>query len=239
VHLYFYTASNDSNAQSGGDQGSPCTSGQSVNGGNIGTFTTSSTNGSNVLTYTAPSLGSFPSPIPQVTFTAAADADKKKTGTGIADLDSGIRVSISPLTATVPVGITPAQTASFNPSLLNTNPSTAVFKLVQPNTASKNTLDQSPNPCRYLHGRDSTTTDPGCGSIDVNGTYTALSLCRRIRLQRGCGPDYRFVVASSSSDPTHFAISTITLVNATTNPVAYSALYPRPSRQAESCRMFS
>ena len=206
----------------------PCTSGQSVNGGSIGTFTTSSTNGSNVLTYTAPSLGSFPSPIPQVTFTAAADADKKKAAAGIADLDSGIRVSISPLTATVPVGITPAQTASFNASLLNTNPSTAVYHLVQPNTASKNTLDQSPNPlsdtCTVTNP---TPTDPGCGSIDVNGTFTApIALPTTTTPTGGAAPTTVFVVASSSSDPTHFAIGTVTLVNSTTNPVAYSGLYP-------------
>jgi len=198
----------------------PCTSGQTVNGGNIGTWTTSSTNGSNVLTYTAPSLGSFPNPIPQLTFIATADADHKKTGTGIADLDSGIRVAISPLTATVPVGITPAQTASFNASLLNTNPSTAVFKLVQPNTASKNLVDQSPNPL-------SDSCDPTCGTIDVNGTYTApATIPATTTPPGGASPTTVSVVTSSSADPTHFALATITLVNATTNPVSYSGLYP-------------
>src|SRR5260221_1431318 len=144
----------------------PCTSGQTVNGGSIGTWTTSATNGSNVLTYTAPSLSNFPNPIPVISFIATADADHKKTGTGQVGLDSGIRVSITPLTATVPVGITPAQTASFNASLLNTNPSTAVFKLVQFDSASSNLLDRSPNPL-------SDSCDPTCGSIDVNGTFTA------------------------------------------------------------------
>jgi len=198
----------------------PCTSGQTVNGGSIGTFTTSSTNGSNVLTYTAPSLGSFPNPIPQVTFTAAADADKKKTGTGIADLDSGIRVSILPLTATVPVGIAIPQTASFNASLLNTNPSTVAFKLVQQNTSSKNTLDQSPNPL-------SDTCDPTCGTIDKNGTYTAPgTLPTATTPAGGASPTTVSVVAYSTQDTIHFAIATITLVNATTNPVSYSGLYP-------------
>jgi DNA-binding beta-propeller fold protein YncE len=206
----------------------PCTSGQSVNGGSIGTFTTSSTNGSNVLTYTAPSLGSFPNPIPQVTFTAAADADKKKTGTGIADLDSGIRVSVSPLTATVPVGITPAQTASFNASLLNTNPSTAAFKLVQQNTSSKNTLDQSPNPLSDTCTVASpTTANPGCGSIDVNGVYTApMAIPTATTPTGGASPTTVTVVAYSTQDTIHFALATITLVNATTNPVSYSRLYP-------------
>jgi DNA-binding beta-propeller fold protein YncE len=196
----------------------PCTSGQTVNGGSIGTFTTSSTNGSNVLTYTAPALGSFPNPIPQVTFTATADADKKKTATGIADLDSGIRVSISPLTATVPVGITPPQTASFNASLLNTNPSTVVYHLVQPDTASKNTLDQSANPL-------SDQCDPGCGTIDKNGTYTAPATIPTSTIST-VTPTSVSVVAFSSQDTLHFALATITLVNATTNPVSFSGLYP-------------
>jgi len=198
----------------------PCTSGQTVNGGSIGTWTTSSTNGSNVLTYTSPSLSSFPNPIPVLSFIATADADKKKTGTGQVGLDSGIRVSITPLTATVPVGITPKQTASFNASLLNTNPSTAVFKLVQPNTASKNNLDTFANPL-------SDSCDPTCGSIDVNGTFTAPdTLPTTTTPTGGASPTSVSVVVSSSADPTHFAVGTITLVNAITNPVSYSGLYP-------------
>jgi hypothetical protein len=200
----------------------PCTSGQNVNGGSIGTWTTSSTNGSNVLTYTAPSLGSFPNPIPQLTFIAKADADHSKTATGIADLDSGIRVSITPTTATVPVGMTPAQQAAFNASLLNTNPSTAVFKLVQPNTASTNLIDQSASPL-------SDSCDPTCGTIDNNGVYTAppaLPTDTKPAGSKSTAATTVFVVTSSSADPTHFAIATITLVNAITNPVSYSGLYP-------------
>src|SRR5258708_13549248 len=59
----------------------PCTSGQTVNGGSIGTWTTSATNGSNVLTYTAPSLSNFPNPIPVITFIAPPDPDPPKTAT--------------------------------------------------------------------------------------------------------------------------------------------------------------
>jgi len=85
----------------------PCSSGGSIQGltGSIGTWTITTTNGSNVLTYTAPSLANFPKPfIPVLTFTATADAAKNKTATAMVQLDSGIRVSITPATATVPVG---------------------------------------------------------------------------------------------------------------------------------------
>jgi hypothetical protein len=200
----------------------PCKSGDSANGGSIGTWTTSSTNGSNILTYTAPSLSSFPNPIPIISFIATADADKSKKGTGQVGLDSGIRVSISPATATVPVGITPAQQAVFNASLLNTNPSTATFKLVQPNSASTNVVDQSPNPL-------SDSCDPTCGSIDINGVYTApatLPTDTKPAGSKSTAATTVFVVASSTADPTHFAVGTITLVGATTNPVSFSGLYP-------------
>jgi DNA-binding beta-propeller fold protein YncE len=191
-----------------------------VNGGSIGTWTTSATNGSNVLTYTAPSLSSFPNPIPVISFIATADADHKKTGTGQVGLDSGIRVSITPRTATVPVGITPPQKAVFEASLLNTDPSTATFKLVQQNTTSKNNLDQSPNPL-------SDSCDPTCGTIDKDGTYTApATLPTATTPAGGASPTLVSVVASSTKDPLHFDIGTITLVNATTNPVSYSGLYP-------------
>ena len=108
-----------------------CTSGSTLNGGNVGSWVTSTSNSSNVLTYTAPSLGSFPNPIPVLTFTAAADADTKKTGAGQVALDTGIRVSVTPTSATVPVGITPPQKATFSVSLLNTDPSSARYIVVQ------------------------------------------------------------------------------------------------------------
>jgi hypothetical protein len=200
----------------------PCTSGQTVNGGSIGTWTTSSTNGSNVLTYTAPSLSNFPNPIPVISFIATADADHKKTGTGQVGLDSGIRVSVTPPTATVPVGITPPQTTTFFPTFQNSPPLNAQFRLVQPNTASSNTLDQSANPL-------SDSCDPTCGTIDNNGVYTApatLPTDTKPAGSKSTKPTTVFVVISSSSDTTHFAVATITLVNATTNPVSYTGLYP-------------
>jgi hypothetical protein len=201
----------------------PCTSGATVNGGSIGTWTTSSTNGSNVLTYTAPSLSNFPNPIPIISFIATADADHSKTGTGQVGLDSGIRVSVTPTAATVPVGITPALTATFAPSFQNSPPLNAQFRLVQPNSANTtNTLDQTPNPL-------ADTCDPTCGTIDNNGVYTAPATVPTDTKPAGSKtnpPTTVFVVVFSSSDPSHFFVATITLINATTNPVTFSGLYP-------------
>src|SRR6267378_1118957 len=143
----------------------PCTSGASVNGGSIGTWTTSSTNGSNVLTYTAPSLSNFQNPPP-----------------------------------------------------LN-----AQFRLVQFDSASSNLLDRSPNPL-------SDSCDPTCGTIDNNGVYTAPATVptdtKPPQTSKSTAPTTVFVVISSSSDPGHFFVATITLINATTNPVTFSSLYP-------------
>jgi DNA-binding beta-propeller fold protein YncE len=200
----------------------PCTSGQTVNGGSVGTWTITNANSSNVLTYTAPSLSSFPNPIPIVTFIATADADKKKTGTATVGLDSGIRVSITPSTATVPVGISPAQTQSFSAAFQNVNSSTAKYALVQPNTASTNVLDQTANPL-------SETCDPTCGTIDNNGVFTAPSTLPTDTKPAGSkstSPTTVFVVAWSSSDTSHFNGATITLVSASTNPVTFKGVYP-------------
>ncbi|HEV8074912.1 MAG TPA: hypothetical protein VGP66_03650, partial [Candidatus Acidoferrum sp.] len=126
-----------------------CTSGGAIQGltGSIGTWTITTANGSNVLTYTGPSLANFPKPyVPVLTFTATADADKSKTATATVGLDSGIRVSVTPATATVPVGLTPAQTSTFFPSFLNAPPVGAQFKLVQPNSSSSVLADQTANP---------------------------------------------------------------------------------------------
>jgi len=109
---YVYTPLPTTSQPSPSQQGPfNCTSGQTVSalgGGSLGTWTTTPTSPSNVLTYTAPTLAKFPNPIPTITFTATADANHKKTGTAVVTLDTGIRVSVTPSTATMPVGLKPA-----------------------------------------------------------------------------------------------------------------------------------
>ena len=210
-----------------------CTSGGTISGngesGSFGTWTISTANGSNVLTYTAPALANFPKPyVPTLTFTAEADADTKKTATATVNLDSGIRTAISPTTATVPVGLTPPATASFSVTFINTPPVGVQYKLVQPNTASSNTNDQTANPnsdtCTVT---SPTTTNPGCGSIDANGNYTApMALPTATVPAGGASPTSVTVVAWSSADQIHYATAYITLVSATTNAVSFNSLYP-------------
>ena len=213
-----------------------CTSGGTISGltGNIGTWTISTTNNSNVLSYMAPSLANFPKPVvPTLTFTAEADANTKKTATATVNLDSGIRVSVTPSTATVPVGLTPPQTETFYPSFLNANASGQQFKLVQPDSASKTTADQTPTPltpdtCTVA---SPTTSNPGCGSIDnATGVYTApiaLPTDTTPPGSKSIAPTTVYVVVWNSADPNHYTIATITLVNASTNAVDFTGLYPK------------
>jgi hypothetical protein len=204
----------------------PCASGATVPNetGSFGTWTISTANGSNVLTYTAPSLSNFPNPnIPVLTFTATADADKKKTATATVGLDSGIRVSVTPATATVPVGLNPSQTVSFSASLQNSPALNLQWTLVQPDTASKNSNDTTPNP-------SSDPCSPTCGSIDqVTGIFTAPTTLPTDTTPAGSkstSPTTVYVVVNSKADSLHFAVATITLVDATKNPVTFSGVFP-------------
>jgi len=202
-----------------------CTSGGTISGvtGSIGTWVISTANGSNVLTYTAPSLSNFPTPTPTLTFTATSDANKSKTGTATVNLDSGIRASITPTSATVPVGLPTPQNTQFSAVFQNTNSTTAVYHLVQPNTANTtNVNDQIASPL-------ADTCDPTCGTITPTGVYSApatLPTDTKPSGSKSTSPTTVYVVAYSSQDIQHYAIAVITLVDATTHPLSYSGLYP-------------
>lgn len=193
-----------------------CTSGGSINGGTFGTWTTTAT--PPVLVYTAPALSSFPNPAPQLTFTAAADADHSKKGTALIGLDSGIRVAVTPTTATVQVN----QTARFTASLLNAPPLGLTWLLTQPNTASTTTANQSANPL-------SATCSPTCGTIDSNGVYTAPATIPTDTTPAGSKsttPNTVYVVVNSSSDTSHYALAGITIVSAISSPIKFLGVTP-------------
>jgi len=119
-----------------------------------------------------PSLSNFPNRFRYQLYCDGRCGTRRRRETGQVGLDSGIRVSATPATATVPVGITPAQTVTFFPSFQNSPPLNAQFRLVQFDSASSNLLDRSPKP-------PVDSCDPTCGTIDNNGVYTAPATCRR------------------------------------------------------------
>jgi hypothetical protein len=163
-----------------------------------------------------------------LTFTATADADHKKTATATVGLDSGIRASISPTTATVPVGLSTPATANFDVSFLNSPPVGVKYLLMQVNTSSSNLNDQTPNPLADTCTVSSpTAANPGCGTIDSNGKYTApMAIPSETVPKGGASPTTVYVVAWSQADESHSTFATITLVNASTNAVSYTSLYP-------------
>ena len=205
----------------------PCTSGMSLNGGTVGTWTDTPTAATNVLTYTAPTLSNFPNPIPQLTFTASADADKKKTGTAVITLDSGIRVSVTPTTATVPVGLNPAQQVQFTTSFLNAppvNPS-PTWAVMQPVTGDTTDFPNGLAPT-------GATCSPNCGTISAQGVFSAPATMPTDTFPKTSGSTAAsaaktvYVVVNSPSDTAHFAVATITLVDASTNPITFTGIHP-------------
>jgi len=215
------TASNQSPAAVTGT----CTSGQTLNGGSIGTWVITTTNGSNVLTYTAPTLANFPSPPPTLTFTATADANTKKTATAVVTLDSGIRGSLSPLSVTIPVGLTPAATEAFTASLENAPALGLSWNLVQPNSSDTTNLNNdTANPLAV-------TCSPTCGTMDSgnNGIYTAPAVLPTATTPSGStstSPTTVYLVMWKTIDPLHYAVATITLVSATNNSINFTGIFP-------------
>lgn len=200
----------------------PCTSGMSVNGGTIGTWTTTDTASPNVLVYSAPPLASFPNPIPVLTFTATADASSKATGTATVGLDTGIRVTVQPAAATVPVGVTPAQTAQFTPFFINGPATNVAWLLTQPNSSSTTQANQTANP-------NGATCSPTCGTVDSNGIYTApatLPTDTTPPKSASTAPTTVYLVVNSKNDLNHYAVATIVLINSSTNPITFQGITP-------------
>lgn len=209
-----------------------CSSGQTVpalNNGSLGTWTSTPNSSNNVLTYTAPALSNFPNPIPTLTFKATATANKSKTGSAVLTLDTGIRTAVTPSTATVPTEISPAQQVQFTADFLNVSPATAnpKWSVVQP--VSGNTTDfpdgTTPVP-------QDTPCSPQCGTISAQGVFTAPAKqpTQTYPISNGSSNSTTaqtvYVVVWSASDINHYAIATITLVPASTNPLTFTGIHP-------------
>jgi len=166
------------------------------------------------ITYTAPATvpgslkqapGSTTTP-PSLILTATSVANKKKTGTAMIALDSGIRVGVTPPTATVASGAT-----GFPPEHFQFHAST-------PN-------DTSANPVTWLVTQASTlnaaaaSCSPGCGKVDSNnGVYTGPSTLPSNTAVT--------VLAFDKIDTTRFATATVTLVDPTKNKISFTGITP-------------
>jgi hypothetical protein len=240
---YVYTpASTTSNPNPSSVTVNNCKSGDKMQGGtgNIGTWSSTPNSSTNVLTYTAPTLANFPNPIPTITFTAAATANTKKTGTAVVILDSGIRASVSPAAPTVPVGLSPAASVAFTASLLNTPPTTVMWAVMQPVAGSSTQI------CDDFPAITGTTTcgvaspggktcSPSCGSITTSGTVATFTAPATMPTNTSpvttsssgaTAATSVTVVAWAPADTVHFAAAVITLVNASTNPITFTGIHP-------------
>ena len=155
------------------------------------------------VTYTAPAT--VPNPPHTITITATSNADKKKTGTSVITLDSGIRVTVNPTTATVATGASQQFTATLT---TDTTPNDVTWLLMQATTA---------NPISPT----ATSCSPACGAIDANGLYTAPATVPTTATVT--------VVATSKPDTSRFGTATITVVQA--GPISFKNVSPSVAPQ--------
>lgn len=154
-------------------------------------------------TYTAPAL--VQNPLHTITLTATANADTKKTGTVTIVVDSGIRVSVTPTTATIGT----SESFKFTDAVVNdTTPPKGVTWAVTTDATATTT---------------STSCAPTCGSVDANGKYTAPSA---VPTQTTVT-----VYATSVADTSRIGQATVTLVSSTSNPITFTGIFPTTAPQ--------
>jgi len=163
-----------------------------------------------------------------ITLTATAAANPKKTGTATLFLDSGIAVSITPATASVPTG----EEQDFSASLSNDLQGQGVTWLItqQIPTATE------PYPTLV-------TCSPGCGAITPSGPdgvkYIAPSTVPTVTTPASTStnpttttPSTLTVVATSKSDTTRYTIGSITIIQG--GPITFKSVSPSIAPQGAS-----
>jgi len=183
--------------------------------GTLGTLSNEQTTGT--ATYTAP--GKIPDqtkfPGLQIIITAQSQQDTKKTGSVKLALDSGIGVSLTPITATVPTN----ELQTFNVALTNDLQSQGVTWLITQSTATATITEPNLATC-----------SPTCGTITSNtsttATYTAPTTVPTASTPSGASttPADVTVVAVAKGDNTRFATGTITIIQG--GPIAFSGISP-------------
>src|ERR1700730_7845001 len=183
--------------------------------GSLGTLSNQQTTGT--ATYTAPIKIPDQTKFPglQIVITAQSQQDTSKTGNINLQLDSGIGVTLTPVTATVPTN----EQQGFSVVLSNDLQSQGVTWLLTQSTAT--TTITEPNLA---------TCTPGCGSISSSTTttmvYTAPSTVPTASTPTGASttPTNLTVVAVAKGDNSRFATATITIIQG--GPITFNAISP-------------
>ena len=168
-------------------------------------------------TYTAPTKVPDQTKFPglQIVITAQSQQDTSKTGSINLVLDSGIGVTLTPVTATVPTN----EQQQFAVVLTNDLQSQGVTFL----------LTQS-MPTATITVPNLATCSPACGSIAPSGTngaiYTAPASIPTASTPAGASttPANVTIVATAKGDNTRFATGTITIIQG--GPITFNGISP-------------
>jgi DNA-binding beta-propeller fold protein YncE len=183
--------------------------------GTLGALSNEVTTGT--ATYTAPSKIPDQTKFPglQIVITAQSQQDTKKTGLIRLVLDSGIGVTLTPVTATVPTN----ELQTFSVVLTNDLQTQGVTWLVTQSL-----------PTSTITVPNLATCSPTCGTISSNtpttATYTAPTTVPTATTPSGASttPASLTVVATAKSDNTRFATGTITIIQG--GPITFSGISP-------------
>jgi DNA-binding beta-propeller fold protein YncE len=191
--------------------------------GSFGTLSNEQTTGS--ATFLAPSILPDPTTYPLltiiITVQAVADSSKHGLGTLSLNIDSGITVSLTPTTAAVPTSEKQPFFAILTNDLQNKG---VTWSLTQSTPSS--TTPTTPNIYAGLATCTVSGNASGCGSIDVNGVYTAPSNVPTVTTPTSTSttPANVTIVATSVEDPTRYALGTITITAG--GPITYNGITP-------------
>ncbi len=186
------TTAADGTVTSTTSSASPCTD----KTGNIPASSTDTT-----VIYTAPTT--FPNDLTGlvITLTATSTQDTKKTGTATINLDSGVRINVTPPSASVPT----KESQQFVAGQTNdSKPDDVSWLVTQQASTSTTPLPQA------------ASCSPGCGTIDASGNYTAPSSVPTTSALT--------VVATSKLDTARFGTATVTIAQG--GPIAFKSISP-------------
>ena len=183
--------------------------------GSLGALSNQETTGT--ATYTAPSKIPDQTKFPglQIIITAQSQQDTKKSGNIKLALDSGIGVTLRPVTASVPT----KEQQQFNVVLTNDLQTQGVTWLVTQSS-----------PTATITVPNLTTCSPTCGTITSSGltsaTYVAPDTIPTASTPAGASttPANVTVVATAKGDNTRFATGTITIIQG--GPITFNGISP-------------
>src|SRR5712692_6900083 len=184
--------------------------------GTLGTLSNQETTGT--ATYTAPAKIPDQTKFPglQIVITAQSQQDTSKTGSVKLTLNSGIGITLTPSTATVPTN----EQQQFNAVLTNDLQNLGVTWLVTQSSPTTTTTTLA----------DLATCSPTCGTITSNGlntaTYTAPTAIPTASTPSGASttPADVTVVAVAKADNTRAATGTITIIQG--GPITFNGISP-------------